>query len=59
MGRVKCALGQRGRPSAEWSKDGKPQYYCHGYIDKKTDDLLPEYDRAAYYAKKEAEHGTA
>lgn len=29
-------------PSIEWYKNGKPQYYCYGYIDGYTDDLLPE-----------------
>ena len=33
---------RRGEPSIEWYKDGKPQYYCYGYIDKMTDELLPE-----------------
>lgn len=63
MGRVKCVLGNRGKPTAEWFKNGKPQYYCHGYIDRKTDDLLPECaacpdhvnkaedDRAAWYGE--------
>lgn len=32
----------RGRPSIEWYKDGKLQYYCYGYIDKRTGELLPE-----------------
>lgn len=32
----------QGNPSIEWYKDGKPQYYCYGYIDKMTDDLLTE-----------------
>lgn len=35
-------VAYRGKPSVEWYKDGKPQYYCYGYIDKRTDDLLPE-----------------
>lgn len=33
---------RRGEPSVEWYKDGKPQHYCYGYIDKMTDELLPE-----------------
>lgn len=33
---------RRGKPSIEWYKDGKPQYYCYGYIDTMTDDVLPE-----------------
>ncbi len=31
---------QRGRPSIEFHKDGKPQYYCYGYIDAMTDEML-------------------
>lgn len=35
-------VASRGEPSVEWYKDGKPQYYCYGYIDARTDDILPE-----------------
>ena len=35
-------VSRRGEPSIEWNKDGKPQYYCYGYIDKMTDELLTE-----------------
>ena len=31
---------RRGKPSIEWHKDGKPQYYCYGYIDLYNDELL-------------------
>ena len=31
---------ERGKASAEWYKDGKPQYYCMGYINQMTDELL-------------------
>ena len=38
MGQVKA----RGRASLEWQdKDGTPHYYCQGYIDCRTDELLP------------------
>ena len=42
-----CKAKERGKvsrrsASIEWYKDGKPQYYCYGYIDKMTDELLPE-----------------
>lgn len=30
----------RGRPSIEWYKDGVPQYYCYGYLDEATDEML-------------------
>ena len=35
-------VDRRGEPSIEWYKDDKPQYYCYGYIDKMTDELLSE-----------------
>lgn len=31
-----------GRSSTEWYKNGKPQYYCYGYIDQRTDELIDE-----------------
>ena len=31
---------RRGHPSIEWYKGGKPQYYCYGYLDAATDELL-------------------
>lgn len=31
-----------GRSSIEWYKNGKPQYYCYGYIDQRTDELIEE-----------------
>lgn len=31
---------ERGRATIEWhDKDGKPQYYCYGYIDADTEEL--------------------
>ena len=33
---------KRGKASIEYYKDGKPQYYCYGYIDKETDELIDE-----------------
>lgn len=48
----KCPLGKRGRPSTEFYKDGKPQVYCHGYIDKMTDDPLKECKACADYVDK-------
>lgn len=31
---------ERGKASVEFHKDGKPQYYCYGYCDAMTDELL-------------------
>ena len=46
MSRMVCrakktgTVAERGKASIEWHKDGEPQYYCYGYKDKMTDDLL-------------------
>lgn len=37
-GRVK----RRGKPSVEFFYSGRPFYYCFGYIDPMTDELLDE-----------------
>lgn len=43
MGRTICKakklklVSRRENPSIEWYKDGKPQYYCTGMIDARTD----------------------
>lgn len=43
MARVKCKLPKHGKLSIEWhDKDGKPQYYCYGYINRMTDKPLEE-----------------
>lgn len=47
MARVKCILTKtkvkrRGQATIEWYKDGVPQYYCYGHIDKMTDEPFPE-----------------
>jgi hypothetical protein len=33
-------VAERGKASVEWYKDKKPQYYCYGYKDLRTDELL-------------------
>lgn len=30
----------KGKSSIEFYKDGKPQYYCYGYNDNNTDELI-------------------
>lgn len=35
-------IHEKGRASIEWYKEGKPQYYCYGYKDRRTDELLDE-----------------
>lgn len=43
---------RRGEPSIEWYRDGKPQYYCYGYIDKMTDELLSECKECRRHVRK-------
>ena len=31
-----------GKSSIEFYKEGKAQYYCYGYIDPRTDELIEE-----------------
>lgn len=43
MGCKAKALGlvvERGKASIEWYKEGKPVYYCMGYKDARTEELL-------------------
>lgn len=45
MARVRCKIAghkvkRRGEATVEWYKDGVPQYYCYGYIDRMTGDLF-------------------
>ena len=35
-------VSRRGKPYIEWYKGGKQQYYCYGYVDKMSDELLQE-----------------
>lgn len=30
----------KGKASLEFHIDGKPQYYCYGYVDPRTDELI-------------------
>lgn len=32
---------RKGKASLEFFYRGKPHYYCYGYIDRMTDELLP------------------
>lgn len=65
MATVKCKLKKRGRASHEWNDGEKDRIYCLGYIDRMTDDPIPEClfcpdhvskaeeDREKFYAKEE------
>ena len=46
----KCPLGERGRPTTEFWKDGKPQIYCYGWVDQMTDEALGECRRCLDWA---------
>lgn len=39
---TKGIVRQKGKPSIEFYKKGKPQYYCMGYENKMTDESYPE-----------------
>lgn len=36
---------RRGKPTIEFYKDEKPQYYCYGYIDATTDEPIEDCKR--------------
>lgn len=42
MATVKCALHLRRKPTHEWNDGERDRIYCRGYINRMTDDLLPE-----------------
>lgn len=33
-------VSEKGKPTIEFYKNGKPQYYCYGYEDKRYDEPL-------------------
>lgn len=35
-------IKERGKPSIEFYFENKPRYFCYGYIDNQTDELIPE-----------------
>ena len=39
---AKGIVKRKGKPSIEWYKDGKPQYYCYGYMDMMTECPIKE-----------------
>lgn len=42
MVHTKCPLRDRGKPSIEFWKDGKPQIYCYGKTDARDGEFLQE-----------------
>ena len=36
----KGIVKRRGKPTIEFYKDEKPQYYCYGYVDCSTDEPI-------------------
>ena len=48
-GQARC----KGKASIEWyTEDSRPMYYCLGYTDKMTDELLPECNRCSKHVYK-------
>ena len=45
-------IKEKGKPIIEFYKYGKPQYYCLGYIDNMTDELLDECKRCPKHVDK-------
>lgn len=35
-------INERGKPSVEFVFEGKPRYFCYGYIDQSTEELIDE-----------------
>lgn len=42
MATVKCPIGRRGKATHEWNDGEKDRIYCHGWIDKMTDEYLEQ-----------------
>ena len=40
--KAKGIVREKGKPTIEFYKNGKPQYYCMGYINLMTDEEYPE-----------------
>ena len=43
--KINCVVKDRGKSSIEFHINGKPQYYCYGYYDQRTDELIDECKR--------------
>lgn len=41
----KGIVKRRGKPTIEFYRDEKPQYYCYGYVDYSTDDPIEDCKR--------------
>ena len=50
-----CPHGERGEPSTEFYSDGKPQIYCHGWIDPRCDELIDVCKRCADHVSRAQE----
>lgn len=48
----KGIVKRRGKPTIEFHKDGKPQYYCYGYIDYSTDEPLEDCKRCRDFVER-------
>lgn len=48
-------IKERGKPSIEFIFNNIPRYFCYGYIDLKTDDLIEECRECAEHVYKAEE----
>ena len=46
---------RKGKASLEWFMGSRPMYYCMGYVDKMTDDLIPECESCSRHVNKAQE----
>ena len=58
MATVICAakkkgiVRRRGKPTIEFYKNEKPQYYCYGYIDATTDEPIDDCKRCRDFVER-------
>lgn len=48
-------IKEKGKPSIEFYIEGKPQYYCYGYVDNMTDEIIDECKRCPKHVDKAQE----
>lgn len=51
----KGIVKRRGKPTIEFYKDEKPQYYCYGYIDVGTDEPIEDCKRCRHFVDRAQE----
>jgi hypothetical protein len=48
----KGIVKRRGKPTIEFYKNEKPQYYCYGYIDATTDEPIDDCKRCRDFVER-------